>query len=166
MDELRVRKATRDDVPDVLAILDEAAQWLASIGVEQWPSPFPRIVLERDLQHGTIWLVTLDQRPIATASVLTNDPMFWGTGVGCGLVPASAGGPSIRRRDRPCGSRADRRSGIKSGRECVRLDCGVGLRSYYEDAGYSLRSWLSLLEATSSPPRSEWFCYEKTLVQP
>ncbi len=139
---------------------------MAGIGVQQWPSPFPRIVVERDLQHDTVWLVALDQRPIATASVLANDPMFWGDLCGTAWYLHRL---AIRRSAAGIGRAVlelIEDQAVNSGMKCVRLDCGVGLRSYYEDAGYSLRSWLSLLTATSSPPRSEWFCYEKTLVQP
>ena len=57
---------------------DEAAAWLASLGVEQWPSPFPRAVVERDFECHTIWLATVAGEAIATASVLMNDPMFRG----------------------------------------------------------------------------------------
>jgi hypothetical protein len=35
-------------------------------------------VVERDLRTHAVWLATIDGRPIATASTLTSDPMFWG----------------------------------------------------------------------------------------
>jgi Acetyltransferase (GNAT) family len=78
MDSIGLRKAALGDQNHVLAILDEAAGWLNTIGVEQWPFPFPRVVVQRDFEQNTVWLASIDGEIIATASILLTDPLFWG----------------------------------------------------------------------------------------
>jgi hypothetical protein len=161
MDQLTLRRATEADVEEVLAILDEAACWLASIGVQQCPSPFPRPVVERDLEHNAVWLASHGAHPVATASVLTRDQTFWGDVGGSAWYLHRL---AIRRDVAGSGRSVLELIECEEARSGMRLDCGVGLRSYYQDAGYRLRSWLSHLNASSSPPRSKWFCYEKKLA--
>src|SRR5262249_12215546 len=53
---VEVRVATADDLPAVLGILDEAAAWLWSRGIRQWPEYFePQWVLPR-LEARETWL--------------------------------------------------------------------------------------------------------------
>jgi hypothetical protein len=114
------------DVDAVLALLNEASAWLIGRGIQQWPSPFPRTVVERDLKTHAVWLATIDGRPIATASTLTSDPMFWGD------QPDSAWylHRLARCRDVSGGGRQLLRwvelQATRSGVKYVRLDCGVG----------------------------------------
>jgi hypothetical protein len=163
MNRLTLRKANQESREVVLAILDEAAWWLQIRGIQQWPSPFPRSVVDYDLEYNSVWLALLGESTVGTASILKTDPMFWG----------DVGGDSwylhrfaIRRQVAGAGREI---LGLIEGEAClagatsVRLDCGVGLQSYYEGWGYELRSSVSLVSATSSPPRSQWFCYEKLL---
>ncbi len=164
VDDLMLRRAADSDREDVLEILDEAAQWLASIGVRQWPSPFPRVTVDRDLEHNAVWIAVLGGRTVATASVLTTDPLFWGDVGGDAWYLHRL---AIRRSVAGLGAAVlelVEREAATTGVECVRLDCGVGLQDYYERAGYRLRSSVSLVSATSSPPRSLWFCYEKSIA--
>jgi GNAT superfamily N-acetyltransferase len=164
MDGFRVHKANAADLDVVLAILDEAARWLITRGIQQWPSPFPRVVVERDFETNTVWLASLDGHPIATASTLTSDPMFWGDLTDNAWYLHRL---AIRRHEAGAGRQFlewIERQAASSGVEYMRLDCCVGLRAYYEKAGYKLQSSVSLLNATSAPPRSRWFCYEKSLA--
>lgn len=164
IDELGLRVAAESDLDEVLAILSESASWLARIGVEQWPSPFPRSAVENDFKHHTVWLATIGSATIATASILAHDPMFWG----------DLGGKAwylhrfaVRRDFAGVGRtilELIEREAVVRDVEYVRLDCGRGLQTYYEAAGYRLRSSVSLLSAMSSPPRSLWYCYEKELL--
>jgi predicted N-acetyltransferase YhbS len=163
MGKISLRKATESDREDVLEILDEAARWLSGVGVQQWPYPFPRVVVDRDLEHNAVWIAMLDGAAIATASILDADPTFWGD------VEANAAYLhrfAVRRRVAGAGREILtllERELSKSDVEVVRLDCGSGLRAYYEKAGYQLKSQVSLVRAVSSPPRSLWFCFEKLL---
>lgn len=163
MDELSLRRAADSDREDVLEILDEAAQWLTSIGVQQWPSPFPRATVARDFEHNLVWLAVLDGQTVATASVLTTDPLFWGDVGGNAWYLHRV---AVRRSVAGMGAKVlvlIEQEAAKMGAKWIRLDCGAGLQDYYEKAGYRLRSSVSLVRATSSPPRSLWFCYEKSL---
>ena len=165
MDRARVSLRTADvtDREVILDILDEAASWLEARGVKQWPSPFPRSTVDHDLRHNTVLLAALDGDTIATASILTEDPMFWGDLRGSAWYLHRF---AVQRRGAGVGHAVlseIEAAGVESGVDYVRLDCGVRLQPYYEAAGYQLRSAVSLLNATSSPPRSLWFCYEKLL---
>ena len=158
-------RAVDSDLDQVIAILDEAASWLSSLGINQWPSPFPRVTVQRDFEHHAVWLATLDGHAVATLSILTEDPLFWGDlGGNAWYLHRLA----IRRHAAGVGARVlalIEREATTCGVDFLRLDCGERLRTYYEAAGYELRSSVSLLHATSSAPRSSWFCYEKSLAQ-
>jgi GrpB-like predicted nucleotidyltransferase (UPF0157 family) len=166
VDGLKLKRAFGTDRENVLEILDEAASWLGSAGVQQWTSPFPRAVVDRDFEHNTVWLATLDGYCIATASTLTRDPMFWGdVGGDAWYLHRFAVRRLFAGLGRPVLALIEREA-ARCGVPCVRLDCGVGLQGYYEAAGYERRSSVSLVSATSAPPRSLWFCYEKSLPEP
>lgn len=162
-DQLRLRAAVRADLNDVIAILSEAARWLADRGIQQWPSPFPRAVVESDFEENCVWVATIDATIIATASILQHDPLFWGDLGGDAWYLHRL---AIRREFAGSGRTIlslIEQEAVKGGAECVRLDCGPGLRGYYEESGYAMRSMVSLVNPTSSPPRSLWYCYEKRL---
>jgi hypothetical protein len=161
--EPELRKARGADLEDVLEILDEASSWLAGRGIQQWPSPFPRATIEHDFEHNTVWLASVDRHPVATLSILTTDPLFWGDVNGNAWYLHRF---AIRRSVAGIGSAVlelIEHEAARSGAGFLRLDCGVGLQDYYESAGYQLRSSVCLVMATSSPPRSSWICYEKPL---
>jgi GNAT superfamily N-acetyltransferase len=162
MDGFSVRQAIAGDLYVVLAILDEAAEWLITRGIHQWPSPFPQVVVERDFEFNTVWLASLDGHPVATASILESDPLLWGAADNAWYLHRLA----IRRHAAGTGRQLlhwIERQAVQSGITHLRLDCGVGLQRYYEDAEYRLHSSVSLVSATSAPPRSQWFCYQKSL---
>jgi hypothetical protein len=169
MSRLAFRQATAADSDVVLGLLNESAQWLLDRGIRQWYVPFPRPLIENDLEHHRVFLATVERAIVATAAALDEDPRFWGDQpAGSWYIHRLA-----RRRDAPGAGRAllawieqrARREGV----ERLRLDCGEALRTYYEAAGYQLCWTMSLLESTSTPPRSTpprslWFCYEKDLT--
>jgi predicted N-acetyltransferase YhbS len=161
---LTIRRAIDNDVDAVIAILSEAATWLLARGIRQWPSPFPRQLVEHDIKNNKVWLATHQGQDIATASLIRSDPMFWGDhSVNAWYLHRFA----VRRSTAGVGHNFLRwieGQAISSGVQHMRLDCGTGLRSYYERTGYRLVSSVSLVAATSAPPRSEWFCYEKDLL--
>jgi hypothetical protein len=164
MDPLTFRQANGTDRAAILEVLNGSARWLLDRGMRQWHVPFPPPLIESDLEHHRVFLATAARGVVATAAALTEDPMFWGDQPpGSWYIHRLA-----RRRDAPGAGRAllewiedhARREGVDS----LRLDCGEVLRTYYEAAGYTLRSTMSLLQATSTPSGSRWFCYEKSLA--
>jgi GNAT superfamily N-acetyltransferase len=80
---LTVDQATRDDLPVVLEILDEAAAWLRDRGIEQWPSRFGGVSnwrsarIENYIEDGQCRVVRAGGDPIATFNLTTTaDPDY------------------------------------------------------------------------------------------
>jgi hypothetical protein len=75
--DLQVRVANQAELPIVLAILDEAAQWLISKGIHQWDSPPPPALtqhLTTELEGQRIYLVdTPAAASVATFRLNTQD---------------------------------------------------------------------------------------------
>ena len=144
MSELDVRRAGLADVDEIVAVLSEAARWLLSRGIRQWPDPFPRERVEPLVRRGDLYLARLDGEPVATLALQWTDPTFWGEQPDdAGYVHALAVG------------RAQAGSGLGAmlldwaeaevvarGREFLRLDClaeNDALRRYYEGQGFEPR---------------------------
>jgi hypothetical protein len=161
---LQFREAGPADLDTVLGVLNEAAQWLVDRGIRQWYLPFPPRLIENDLEHHRVFVASLDSVVVATATALSNDPMFWGD-----QPPGSWYLHRLARRRNASRAGGALLQWVEArardvGIGTIRLDCGAALRGYYESAGYRLQWTMSLLEGTSSPPRSLWFCYEKSLT--
>lgn len=58
--EVTLRRATGECMNDVLAVLDEAAGWLNTRGISQWPSRFEAAWVEEAISRGETWLVCVD----------------------------------------------------------------------------------------------------------
>ena len=142
--DLRVRVASVDDVDAALDLIDEAAAWTASIGHENWPSPFPRGPVVVNARAGDLYLAALDDAVVATLALQWSDPYFWGetgddeqagyvhrvavrrthAGAGLGVRLLSWADGEIRAR----------------GRSLLRLDVvshNASLRRYYENSGFA-----------------------------
>ena len=144
MNELDVRRAGLADADEIVAMLSEAARWLLSRGIRQWPDPFPRDRVERLVRRGDFYLVRLDGEPVAAFALQWADPAFWGE------QPDDAGyvhALTVRRTHGGrglgawlldwAGAEVDAR-----GREFLRLDClaeNDALRRYYEAQGFEPR---------------------------
>jgi len=124
----------------VLAILDEAAGWLASRGVEQWPARFrPEWVVEQ-VAAGYTWLAWVDGAAVGTVTLDWDDPL-WTDGIGAGYVHRLAvrrGAAGLGRALLDWAGRATR----QHGHDRLRLDCVARNRRlcrYYEAAGFAAR---------------------------
>jgi ribosomal protein S18 acetylase RimI-like enzyme len=141
---LDVRRAEREDLDEIVAILSEAARWLLARGIDQWPDPFPRDRVATMLERGEFYLVLVDGRPAATFALLWSDFAFWGEQPPvAGYVHAIA----VRREHagQGLGERvldwAEEQIAAE-GREFLRLDCmsdNAVLRAYYERLGFEPR---------------------------
>jgi GNAT superfamily N-acetyltransferase len=137
MQSVRMRRAGPDEGPDVLAVLDEAAGWLAARGVVQWPTAFRTEWIEPALVAGEVWLAERDGAAVATVTLQWSDPLWpddgragyvhrlavrrTAAGLGTGLLNWAAAATRERGRDR------------------LRLDCEAtnsALRAYYENVGF------------------------------
>jgi GNAT superfamily N-acetyltransferase len=116
---VQIRLAAAADLDDVLDILNEAARWLASRGINQWRADgFPRELIAGDIARGEVYVGTLDRRAAGTFTLQAR-------GVGIELLKAAE------------------RITLAAGRGLLRLDCYAGnavLCSYYERAGFVRRA--------------------------
>jgi hypothetical protein len=126
------------ELDDVLSVLDDAAAWLQSGGVVQWPPRFEPSWVEGALRRGETWLVRVGETISATVTLDQADSVWDGppgralyvhrmavrreaAGLGGAILTWAAG--VARERDR----------------ESLRLDCVASiarLRGYYEAAGF------------------------------
>lgn len=145
--DLAVRPATLDDVPVVRSILVEAAVWLHSRGIEQWPLDWQTAeqnYLRERVEHGELYLAVLDGEPIATLVLQWSDPRMWGEQEpDAGYVHRLA----VRRAyaGRGVGSALLAWAAaniVAAGRTFLRLDCmadNAGLCRFYQKLGFSDR---------------------------
>ena len=73
-DTLSVRQAVVGDMPTILAMIDEAADWLGTKGTDQWARPWPSREsrdkrIQRGLRQKKTWMVELDGVPIGTVTL-------------------------------------------------------------------------------------------------
>ena len=159
--EFAVRRASTSDQDTILAILDEAARWLQSRGVSQWPAPFPSEVVVNDVACGRAWLATIGADPVGAVTLQDSDPRFWGDAAGSAVYVHRL---AVRRSCAGLGRHI--LTWIESyarglGRVCVRLDCvaaNTALRGYYERAGYTCVG-----NVTIGVPSDPQALYEKRL---
>jgi GNAT superfamily N-acetyltransferase len=141
---VNVRRAQREDARTIAELLDEATSWVHELGYEQWPLPFPRDELEAAIDRAEVFVVEDDEDPVATVTLLWDDPMYWGE-----RPPDAAYVHKLAvRRDRSgrgigaaivAWANAE---ALEAGRAYLRLDClrdNPGIRDYYEQLGFEHR---------------------------
>ena len=142
---MNVRAATTEDAELVASLIDDATLWVQELGYPQWPFPFPRDEVAGAIERGEVYLAEVDRSLVATITILSDDPVYWGKrppdalyvhklavrrdhagrGIGAGLVEWAA---------------AQARA---AGRSFLRLDClrdDPGIRAYYERLGFEHRN--------------------------
>jgi GNAT superfamily N-acetyltransferase len=66
------------DIDDVLDILNEAARWLASCGINQWRvDGFPRGLIADGISRGEVYVARRDDRAVGTFTLQRSDELFW-----------------------------------------------------------------------------------------
>jgi len=141
---VEIRLATDADLDDVLEVLNEAARWLASRGINQWRADgFPRDLVAGDIACSEAYVARLDSRAVGTFTLQWSDDAFWPGAAGeAGYVHRIA----VRRDARGLGPdllKAAERATVAAGRKLLRLDCYAGndvLCRYYERAGFVRRA--------------------------
>jgi len=136
---VKVEQALPEEVEDVVAVLSEAAAWLCSRGIEQWPHPFPAEWVEPSIERGETYLARVEGAVAGTITLRWEDPAFWGEQPPvAGYVHAIA----VRRAFAGLGPKLLEWAEEQvrgSGRGLVRLDCRTDnqrLRRYYEERGF------------------------------
>ncbi len=156
-----MRLASCADVEQVASILDEAAEWLHSRGIRQWPVRAPREMVADRICRRECYLAWDGDDVVGTLTVQRSDPDVWGDqppdalylrGLAVRRVHAGRGRELLEWAERAAGG---------AGRRYVRLGCmaaNVALRAYYERAGYQYRGdrrdadgWLESLYEKSVP---------------
>ena len=143
-DVLTIRAARRDDLPVIVALLREAAQWLRQRGLDQWQYPPNETRIVRGIKAGHIFLIESKAGSIATVTVDDHaNPDFWTEAddpenalyLHRGAVARSAVGNKLFELMLDwAGDQASRR-----GKTCLRLDAwrtNPELHRYYTSRGF------------------------------
>ncbi|HJT56732.1 MAG TPA: GNAT family N-acetyltransferase [Ktedonobacteraceae bacterium] len=143
-----IEQARPDDLDTVIDILEEAAAWLTSRGIDQWrPGSFLEARYEtiaKQVNRGEVYLATLNGKPVGTLTLQWEDKGFWGD------VPDDAAYVhriAIRRAyaGKELGYHLlqwAESTAAASGKNFLRLDCmaeNVALCEYYERANFESR---------------------------
>src|SRR6185312_15161044 len=145
---LSIEQARPSDLDSVIDILEEAASWLASRGIDQWRQGSflgPRYDSIADqVYRGEVYLAILDGEPVGTLTLQWEDKKFWGDVSEDAIYVHRI---AIRR------AYAGKGLGLrllqwaesmvaKAGKTYLRLDCmaeNAALCEYYERAGFECR---------------------------
>lgn len=134
-----MRRARAEDVDLVADLLEDAARWLRSRGIDQWPARFPRTIVAEHLLRRECYLAWDDGEAVGTFSLQPSDPEMWGERAADALY---LHGLAVRRSHAGLGREllawAETRA-ADTGKRYLRLDCmaaNAALRAYYERAGF------------------------------
>ena len=143
-----IEQARPSDLDIIIDILEEAASWLASRGIDQWrPGSFlgPRFEsISGQVNRGEVYLAMLNGKPVGTLTLQWEDKKFWGD------VPDDAAYVhriAIRRAyaGKDLGHQLLRwaeSAAAAAGKNFLRLDCmaeNSALCEYYERADFECR---------------------------
>jgi GNAT superfamily N-acetyltransferase len=137
---VEITLAVSADIDDVLDVLNEAARWLASRGINQWRvDGFTRELIAGDISRGEVYVAKRDRRAAGTFTLQSSGELFWpGAAEEAGYIHRIA----VRRDARGLGTellKFAERITAEMDRKLLRLDCFAGnaaLCSYYERAGF------------------------------
>jgi len=143
-----IHRAGEDDLDLAAEILEDAAAWVASLGMPAWeagsfrePEGGGRARLVDALRTGDLHVARIRDRAVATVSLFQEDERFWPGWPPDALYVHKL---AVRRRDAGLGLggailRWAAAQTAARGRRYVRLDCprdDPGIRAYYERAGF------------------------------
>ena len=74
---MKLRQARPDEVDVVLAVLADAAAWLRTRGVAQWPDRFATDWVMPAIEAGETWLAEIDGQIVGSIVMQWDDPLFW-----------------------------------------------------------------------------------------
>ena len=150
LEGLAVAEAKPEDVEIVLYILNEAADWLQSKGIDQWESRyFTRSLILDGIGKGEVYLARLDNQIVGTITVQWSDPLWWGD------TPMDAAyfhRLAVKREFAAKGlghalvEWAENKAKA-AGKIFLRLNCqfeNPRIRKYYEDMGFTYQGDASL----------------------
>lgn len=162
--DFTIAEATAADSEVLLALRDEAAAWLQSLGIDQWHTG-ERPVAEWGHEGHGVYVLRHGADVAGTVTLVWEDPAIWGeqpvpAGYVHNLVVArSFAGQGLGRRLLQWAEDQV----VSAGRSVVRLDCGAQnslLRELYESAGYH---WVRDKEFEGLPADQAVALFEKVL---
>jgi ribosomal protein S18 acetylase RimI-like enzyme len=145
---ITIEQAQPSDLDTILDVLEEAADWLISRGINQWQLGLFRKVRRQSIadqvSRGEVYLAKRDGQAVGTLTLQWADKMFWGNASDdAGYIHRLA-----IRRDY-AGMELGRHllrwvegKVASAGRDYLRLDCmaeNQALRQYYKQAGFTSR---------------------------
>jgi ribosomal protein S18 acetylase RimI-like enzyme len=143
-----VLPARPDELPIVVGILDQAARWMLSRGIQQWDSPCPPEVwqrMAREIENGQVYLARLSEpgEPVGTLRLEWRGVPLWPAEADAGYIHSMAVSPAYMGRQVGKQMLEWAIQHIRSrGKSIARLDCmsnNPRLRAYYESAGFLYR---------------------------
>lgn len=151
-----IRRATLDQLPDVMELRHDAERWLASQGIHQWtPEWADRAYakIRKNVEDGQTWVAYEGDKPVATISLGGPDLDFWSESddLASGLhfykliVARSHAGTGLAEAMIDWASRR----AAAEGKQWLRLDCwrdNQALQDYYRRIGFQhvrteVRDW-------------------------
>jgi GNAT superfamily N-acetyltransferase len=148
-EQVVIAQAHPTDIDEVLDILEDAARWLVSRGIDQWrPGSFDRHAFAARIERGEVYLALVGDQPAGTLTLQTSDPLFWPDAPDDALylhklaVRRAYAGQGLGYRLLQWAERTT----AAAGKTYLRLDCmaeSTAMRAYYEDAGFNYRGDLS-----------------------
>ena len=159
---LNITPASQEQLGLVLEILEEAAHWTTSHGLNGWqPGSFSHERIIRQIGHGEVFLAWLSSEPIGTITLQGNDIEFWGDGPETAEYVHKL---AVKRKFAGRGFGVEmlmwaESHAIIARKDHLRLNCmaeDTGLRRYYERLGFEQRG--EIIE-----PRGRAALYEKKL---
>jgi hypothetical protein len=140
---MTIARAGLDDIPDVLGLLNGAADWLHSRGIDQWPHEFTAEHVRQPIVCAEVWLVRdEDGKPAGTVRLSPEaDPDFWAPDEAAESA-LYLSGLAIAREHAGLGALMLRWAADFTGRiswQRLRLDArrdNAGLHRYYTDRGW------------------------------
>lgn len=146
--QIKLVQAQSSELDTVVDILEEAASWLASRGIDQWlPGSFlgPRYdSISDQVNRGEVYLAKLEGKSVGTLTLQWGDKKFWGD------VPDDAAYVHRIAIRRACAGKGLGRqllqwaesTAARAGKTFLRLDCmaeNLALCEYYERANFVCR---------------------------
>ena len=148
-EQVVIVQAQPADIDAVLGLLEDAARWLVSRGIDQWrPGSFDRHDFAARIERGEVYLALVGGQLAGTLTLQPSDPLFWPDASDDALylhklvVHRAYAGRGLGQRLLQWAERTT----AAAGKRYLRLDSkaeSAAMRAYYEGAGFSYRRDLS-----------------------
>ncbi|WP_435801829.1 GNAT family N-acetyltransferase [Polaribacter sp.] len=71
---MKIRRSTSDDIPNIISIIDDAKEYLASQKIDQWQNGYPNSEqIEEDIKNGESYVVLNEENRVMATSMFTTN---------------------------------------------------------------------------------------------